>query len=783
MDFLEFKTNEELLLFLHRKKTEISCVEEPRRLLTQLRDHDLVPENLYESVKKMRSRKQKEKGFYDVLDWVEKNRPQDMHRFWRCVFEDHILQLYPTLRILRNSLQDDTLSFSASSVKKRDEHKLSVTCGNKRGTLYRDKMARGEECILSQGRWFTRCGFEKFGERERWKNWKISIRHRNEPLKKLIKEGRLHCPLRKRKKKTCIKKNRNGRFPVSSSESSGADTSSGSREESDEDDDFQEQGGRRGVTELRERVEEEDMSDLSVFQAPSLPVTCASLTGTLYKYRFASGYRGKCIRTEERWFTPEEFVKQEPTLTDGHWKKDILCHGKTLNFLLQKKILCIRSDQEQDMMAQNNDDECYVCHSVGDLVCCDECPRAFHSDCHLPAVPEDSSGEWICTFCKLRNSLQRLDPALNMSKLEALNSPVSQYILHCRYLLLCVYRQDVAFLNHRMSLDGIKQKLESGEYQTVGAFFSDFKPIFRNCRTFDRDSEFGQMGARLKTFCREELRRIFKIAKEITPEILKEGRKDKHKKVYRFVCPYAGQFRCSLTSLMFVMEGEGEVRYNTVSWDPHLLGLGEMQPAGPLYNINCLNGLISGLHLPHCEKFSEHDMDCLSIAHFTGGNVPIIINPVKVTEALVVTDIKDLSIFGLIKKTSSPPSPVIAKVLVFLRPVTVRRKDHMLDVHLLPWNVPLSEVMNQHMKNKYIETSSKCCLVPGTQYQLCCQPKISTVHRATFKVKFGPDYHPTFKVLVNVGHKEVKLSLMDNTDECEVWLPQQILLTAPDQDV
>ncbi|KAL0198284.1 hypothetical protein M9458_006824, partial [Cirrhinus mrigala] len=86
---------------------------------------------------------------------------------------------------------------------------------------------------------------------------------------------------------------------------------------------------------VEEEEEEEDMADLSVFQTPSLPVTCVSLTGTLYKNRFASGSRGKCIRTEERWFTPEEFVKQEQTLTDGNWKKDILCHGKTLKFILK----------------------------------------------------------------------------------------------------------------------------------------------------------------------------------------------------------------------------------------------------------------------------------------------------------------------------------------------------------------------------------------------------------------------------------------------------------------
>ncbi|XP_043090641.1 uncharacterized protein LOC122341358 [Puntigrus tetrazona] len=625
MDPLDFLTNEELLPFFHRKKTEISCLEEPHRLLTQLRDHDLVPEKLYESVKKMRSRKQKEKGFYEVLDWVEKNRSEYIHRFWRCVFEDHILQLYPTLRILRNSLQDGTFklyekppdietaeecerkaekgkeksykrrrskddrssensddpgpssastpkrkkpdkkpSFS-SPVKKGDKQEiwtwpiyktqLPVTCGDKEGTLYREKLPRGEECILSQGLWFTPNDFEKFAGKEKCKNWKVSIRCRNTPLKKLIEEEHLRCPPMERRTRTCVQTNTNGRFPVSSSESSGADTSSGSREESD-DDDFQEQGGRRGGTELRERVEEEDMSDLSVFQAPSLPVTCASLTGTLYKNRFASGYRGKCIRTEERWFTPEEFVKQEPTLTDGHWKKDILCHGKTLNFLLQKDILCIHSllcvcvkcsIRKEDMMAQNNDDECYVCRSMGDLVCCDECPRAFHSDCHLPAVPEDSSGEWICTFCVFRNSQQWRDSS-NVSEQEAFDAPISQHILHCHYLLLCVYRQDIQkvfvedprptvpryseFITQPMWLDRIKQKLESGEYRTIEAFVSDFRLIFSNCSKFNKDNDFGRMGASLKQIFEEEFRKIFSIQingcgrmdDESFPDSKKDGR-------------------------------------------------------------------------------------------------------------------------------------------------------------------------------------------------------------------------------------------------------------------
>ncbi|KAF5905977.1 nuclear body protein [Clarias magur] len=57
----------------------------------------------------------------------------------------------------------------------------------------------------------------------------------------------------------------------------------------------------------------------------------------------AAGSRSKSIRTEERWFTPEEFVMQDSTLTDGHWKKHILYQGKTLNYLVKTKILDIHS--------------------------------------------------------------------------------------------------------------------------------------------------------------------------------------------------------------------------------------------------------------------------------------------------------------------------------------------------------------------------------------------------------------------------------------------------------
>lgn len=618
MDQLDFITNAELLLFLHRKKTEISCVEQPHALFTQLRDHDLMTEELFQKVKGMRSREQKltQKRIYEVLDRLEKEKSQCMHQFWRCVFEDHILQLYPTLRLLRNSLLDGTFKFyenstdvetqaeksegeeekgkerkrtrkrnkddrnsedsdgpgpsSASTPAKKNKKplfsspvkkgekteiwkfpfyktQLPVECGDKNGTLYRDKLAKGEKCILSNTQWFTPSGFEKFAGKERCKNWKVSIRCRNTPLKKLIEEKHLQPPPMERRKRKCAPKvlclsSMKELFPVISSESSSTDSeSSAASDEKSDDEDFQEQEHKGGGAEFRGRVEDEEeeeedeMTDLSVFQAPSLPVTCVSLTGTLYKVRFASGSRGKCIRTEESWFTPEEFVREEPTLTDGHWKKDILCHGKTLNFLNKKEILrihsllceCVKCSVEpEDLMAQKNDDECYTCHTGGDLVCCDECPRAFHSHCHLPAVDGDSSGEWICTFCVFRNSQQWRDSS-SMTEQEALNTPVSQYILHCHYLLLHMYKEDTQkvfvknpyqtvsrysqFISQPMWLDKIKLNMESDKYQTVGEFISDFQLIFRNCSTFNRDNEFGQMGARLKKMFEKEFQKIFNI--------------------------------------------------------------------------------------------------------------------------------------------------------------------------------------------------------------------------------------------------------------------------------
>ena len=46
-----------------------------------------------------------------------------------------------------------------------------------------------------------------------------------------------------------------------------------------------------------------------------------------------------------------------------------------------------------------HDDDCYICFNGGELVCCDFCPKVFHCECHIPALPALPTGIWKCCEC------------------------------------------------------------------------------------------------------------------------------------------------------------------------------------------------------------------------------------------------------------------------------------------------------------------------------------------------------------------------------------------------
>ncbi|MCI4395313.1 hypothetical protein PGIGA_G00178840 [Pangasianodon gigas] len=395
------------------------------------------------------------------------------------------------------------------SLKKKP--RLAVTCGNKEGTLYKDKFKKSEPCIWSNHKWFTPTEFEKFGGKEKNKKWKISILHNQIQLQTFIQEGFLPCPSFKTKRsqdkepkcrRELIRTRRSTRYgrnshtsesvsiselsslPSCSTDDDGDDVQVTEREFSgdsfdvtcskgrevlskgtdshtsesvsiselsslpscstdDDGDDVQvterEFSGDsfdvtcskgRGVlskgtdshtsesvsiselSSLPSCSTDDDGDDVQVtereFSSDSFDVTCSKGRGVLHVTRFATETCGKCIRTQDAWLTPEDFLnKNKP---GGNWRLDIRSHSVPLGKLIMRRVLkphmlnckCpICTGEPLHLLDQNNDDVCFKCNRDGDLVCCDKCPRAFHHHCHTPALRDDTIGDhWTCSFCK-----------------------------------------------------------------------------------------------------------------------------------------------------------------------------------------------------------------------------------------------------------------------------------------------------------------------------------------------------------------------------------------------
>ncbi|KAM6914237.1 uncharacterized protein PEZ65_014675 [Lycodopsis pacificus] len=620
MEPMDWLKNEELLRFFHCKKTEMSCMENPHTFLSQLRDHDLIQEDRYKKVSRMKSKDNIRKGLYDYLDWLERERPQSVREFWSCVFKETILNQYLTLRLLRNSLMDGSFRFDKqlperveteesdegkrkelsegeegeekqeTSVKKKrklrsrsvcvDEEEpagpstqmtprkrskkicfssplkkggenniwswpmykfqLPVTCGDQEGTLNRDRLAEGEKCIVVGREWFTPNEFEKFAGRKSSKNWKLSIRCMDTTLGQLIKDGHLTAP----KYKGGCKKAKKSLFPSGHS-TTVSDEDEGEEEVSDLDEEDKVSSSSKessaAVTdeEEEERAEQQPKtshdSGRKVFR-----VTCGAVAGTLHKKRFASGTRGKSIRTETSWMTPVEFLEVAPSQTNASWRKHIKYDGEPLSVLTEANILGIHSllcncrlcnPVYEDLESEKNDDECCICKEEEELVMCDHCPRSFHQKCHLPHVEDvilRDNGKWMCTFCIFRTSQGYLYSE-ELEREAAMMCQISKRILQCQYLLLCLCSADEeqtfavnpclylngysAVIQTPMWLGHIADKLQKNLYQTVGEFVTNVQLIFSNCASYNRDNaEFLAMGNRLKELFDREFKSVFNIS-------------------------------------------------------------------------------------------------------------------------------------------------------------------------------------------------------------------------------------------------------------------------------
>lgn len=74
-------------------------------------------------------------------------------------------------------------------------------------------------------------------------------------------------------------------------------------------------------------------------QGNILPVRCKNSNGELYKNKFGSGGRGRCIKSDGEWFTPNEFEARSGRASSKDWKRSIRYGGRTLQCLIEDGVL------------------------------------------------------------------------------------------------------------------------------------------------------------------------------------------------------------------------------------------------------------------------------------------------------------------------------------------------------------------------------------------------------------------------------------------------------------
>ncbi|KAL0992661.1 hypothetical protein UPYG_G00096370 [Umbra pygmaea] len=264
---------------------------------------------------------------------------------------------------------------------------------------------------------------------------------------------------------------------------------------------------------------------------------------------------------------------------------------------------------------------------------------------------------------------------------------------------------------------------------------------------------------------------------EFIPEIIIQ----QNRREYWFQCPSAGLFQCSITGLVFRMEGQGEVLYRTDLWDRRLLAQVGKRPAGPLFKFTCNKGSVCQLHLPHCEIHSEGGCDFLSVAHVKDDDSMMFINPDETTESHVILNITEFSKYGITKDTEAPPSPIHALVLPFYQLPDVKNNKNysILCLLLLPKNANLNDVCETRKnrygdREKYIEVTPNCELIPDQEYTLSTdlpdeQHLINPPEKAKFvDYEIYENYMPTFQLHLKKCFEEVTLHLKEH-DGPEKW--------------
>uniref|UniRef100_A0A8C6A563 Protein kinase C-binding protein 1 n=1 Tax=Marmota marmota marmota TaxID=9994 RepID=A0A8C6A563_MARMA len=179
--------------------------------------------------------------------------------------------------------------------------------------------------------------------------------------------------------------------------------------------------------------------------------------------------------------------KKKPSLLSSNSKKQSeLRHGP---FYYMKKPLTTDPD---DVAPQDgrNDFYCWVCHREGQVLCCELCPRVYHTKClRLTLEPE---GDWFCPECEkiaVAECIETQSKAMTMLTIEQLSYLLKFAIRKMKQPGIDAFQKPVPleqypgyaeYIIHPMDLCTLEKNAEKKMYGCTEVFLADTKWILHN---------------------------------------------------------------------------------------------------------------------------------------------------------------------------------------------------------------------------------------------------------------------------------------------------------------
>lgn len=143
------------------------------------------------------------------------------------------------------------------------------------------------------------------------------------------------------------------------------------------------------------------------------------------------------------------------------------------------------SREHQSPTGLPNDFWCSVCLGSVGLISCNNCPKVFHRDCHIPTIGFPVPTKWTCLLCQEINPL----PPGTYSFFRANDLKIANRLLleiFCQVDASLPFRRPIrnSSCSRSVCLFDIKSNLSKGKYVNIWDFIRDVKSMFANCYLF-----------------------------------------------------------------------------------------------------------------------------------------------------------------------------------------------------------------------------------------------------------------------------------------------------------